>query len=171
MSAALPFLLSRSSDVISGVNMRSTTETAHGLLRLDTTHLVVQWRVRTSTDMIGSEIRSDAVIGEVQEVRIPLDGVAGAAVRERRFLFRRSVKLVLTAADLRAFEPLVGASGLQSEHPAEVQLTLQRADALAAREFCAELAMVLAERWRERSSRTLDRADAPQALNPGATGP
>lgn len=171
MSAALPFLLTRSSDVISGVTVQSTTETAHGLLRLDTTHLVVQWRVRTSTDVIGTEIRSDAVIGDVQEVRIPLDGVAGATVRERRFLFWRSVKLVLTAADLRAFEPLVGASGLQTAHPAEVQLELQRADALAAQEFCAELAMVLAERWRERSSRTLDRGDAPPALRPGTTGP
>lgn len=171
MSAALPFLLTRSNDVVRGVDVRSTTETAHGLLRIDAEHLVVQWRLHTSTDVIGTEIRSDAVIGDVQEVQIPLDGVAGATVRERRFLFWRWAKLVLTAGDLRAFEPLVGASGLQSDHPAEVQLTLQRADALAAREFCAELAMVLAERWRERSSRTLDRGDAPPVLRPGPTGP
>jgi hypothetical protein len=54
--------------------------------------------------------------------------------------------LVLTAADLRAFEALVGAAGLRSEHPAQLVLPLRRADLGAARAFAAELEMAVADR-------------------------
>jgi hypothetical protein len=55
-------------------------------------------------------------------------------------------RLVLTAADLRAFEVVSGEAGLRLGHPAELVVKLRRRDRLAAEEFAAELALALAER-------------------------
>ena len=54
--------------------------------------------------------------------------------------------LVLTAADLRAFEEVAGAAGLSLDHPAELALRLRGADLELGREFAGELELALAER-------------------------
>src|SRR5687767_8332236 len=109
--AALPFFLRRSEDVIAKGEITSTAETVHGLLRLDGEQLVIQWRVARATDRIGSEIRTDRELDPVQEVSVPLNGVAGAAVRASWWPWS-GARLVLTAADLRAFEQVVGKGAL-----------------------------------------------------------
>ena len=53
-------------------------------------------------------------------------------------------RLVLSAADLSAFEALAGREGLKLDHPAELVLRLRRTDRLATKEFCAELALAIA---------------------------
>lgn len=144
--AALPFTIRRSEDVIARGRVTSTTETVHGLLRLDEEHLFIQWRILRQTDQVGDEIRSDQKLGDVKEVAIPLTGVAGAAVRRRWIGMWRRPVLVLTAADLRAFETVTGPGGLRLDHPAELVLRLRARDRLAAEEFAADLAVALAER-------------------------
>jgi hypothetical protein len=144
-SAALPFSLRRSSDVIAAGTITSTTETVHGLLRLDEDRLVVQWRVSRKIDFIGGEIRTDEELKAVREATLPLAAVAGAAVRRPWWGLAASPRLVLTAADLRAFEPLTGPDGLGLAHPAELVLRLRRGDRLPAEEFAAELALALAQ--------------------------
>ncbi len=143
-SIALPFLLKRASDVFTGGSMTTTRETVHGLLRLEEDRLTIQWRVGRRTDHIGSDIRTDEEVEPVREITVPLGRISGASL-QRRVLGRLvAPRLILTAADLTAFEGLAGAEGLGLAHPAELVLTLRRGDRLPAEEFSAELALALA---------------------------
>lgn len=146
-SASLPFVIKRGSDAFSGEGMTTTRETVHGLLRLEDDELKIQWRLVRKTEHMGSEMRSDQEVEPVREIVVPLSGVAGAIVRRRwRWLdWLSGPRLVLTASDLGAFEELAGRDGLSLDHPAEFVLRLRRSDALAGREFGAELALAKAE--------------------------
>jgi hypothetical protein len=79
-------------------------------------------------------------------VTIPLEGVASAEVRSPWWKFGEGTILVLTAADLRAFERLTGDAGLRLDHPAELVLRIRKADRPSAREFTSELELAQAER-------------------------
>ena len=142
--AALPFFLRRSDDVIADGEIRSTSETVHGLVRVEDDRLVLQWRVSRETDHVGREIRTDREVDPVQEVIVPLSGIASAKVRASWWPWS-GARLVLTAADLRAFEHAIGKGGLRLDHPAELVLRLRLRDRIAAQEFAAELEMTLAE--------------------------
>jgi hypothetical protein len=145
-SAALPFMLARSQDVVGVSEITSTTERVHGLLRLDGEELVIQWRVARSTDRVGArEIRTDRVLEPVREVVLPLHYVAGAAVRWRWWEWPPGPRLLLVAADLHAFEDIAGSAGLRLDHPAELAFRVRHRDRLAAREFAGDLAMALAD--------------------------
>src|SRR5690606_14798491 len=76
---ALPFVLKRSEDIVGASKVTSTREVIHGLLRIDATHLVVQWRVSRKTEHVGAVIRTDRELEPVREVAIPLE-----ALRVRR---------------------------------------------------------------------------------------
>jgi len=143
-SAALPFVIHRKHDVV-GMEVTSTTETVHGLLRLDGDALHIQWRVARKTEHVGWQIRTDKEVEPVREVTVPLSAVGGATVR-RRWRWPPVVYLVLTAADLRAFEEVAGAAGLSLDHPAELALRLRRSDIDLGHEFAGELELALAER-------------------------
>jgi len=143
-SAAVPFLLRRTHQVV-GLAVTTTRETVHGLLRLDGNRLRVQWRVDTSTEHVGMEIRSDKEVGPVREVVIPLSAIAGANVRWS-WRWPPGPYLVLTAADLRAFEEVAGTAGLTLDHPAELVLRLRRSDRALGEEFAGDLELALAER-------------------------
>lgn len=145
-SAALPFELRRSQDVVAATEITSTRETIHGLLRLDGDRLIVQWRVARSTDRVGAEIRTDHEMEPVREVTLPLSALAAARVRRVWWQWPPGSRIVLTAADLRAFEEIAGGSGLRLSHPAELSLPIRRADRLAALEFASELELAMAER-------------------------
>jgi hypothetical protein len=144
-SAALPFFLKRSEDVIAGGSFISTSETVHGLLRLEGEQLVVQWRIARNTDHVGSEIRTDREVTPVREVVIPLAALGGGRVRASWWPWSAG-RIVLTAADLRAFEAVAGETGLRLEHPAELVFRVRRADFDLAREFVGEIDMALADR-------------------------
>jgi hypothetical protein len=153
-SASLPFVMRRSHDVF-GREITSTTETIHGLVRLDGDALHIQWRAARSTDRVGrQEIRTDREVDPVREVTVPLNAVAGATIRRRWPL---GARLVLTATDLRAFEEVAGAAGLSLDHPAELALDLRREDRALGGEFVGELELALAER-------ALAAAEAKEAL-------
>ena len=147
-SASLPFVIRRSQDVVGLVEITSTREELHGLLRLEGDRLQVQWRSSREISRVGLEIRTDRDLAPVRDVAIPLAGIAGAHVRRVWRGWRRRDVLVLTAADLRAFEELTGTaevSGLVLEHPAELLLELRSVDGEAARAFASELSLALAE--------------------------
>lgn len=152
-SAALAFSVKHSSDVIERSNVVSTEERIQGLLHLRGETLVIQWRTARRTDTVGMKIASEESVDAVREITLPLANIATAAVRQPWPAWLRKPRLVLTAADLRAFEGLVGAGGLQRTHPAELSLPLDRRDRLAALEFAADLNLALAEQ-----SRVLPRA-------------
>jgi hypothetical protein len=151
-SAALPFVLHRSHDAIGlhdSVGIReitSTHETVHGLLRLEGDRVYVQWRVARSTDRVGKEIRTDREVEPVREVTLPLSAIAGAGVQWRWWKWPPGPYLVLTAADLRAFEEVAGAAGLNLDHPAELALRLRRADREIGTAFASDLELAVAER-------------------------
>jgi hypothetical protein len=151
-SAAIPFVLHRKHDVV-GVTITSTRETIHGLLRLDGDRLHVQWRIARSTDHVGWQIRTDKEVEPVREVVIPLSAVAGASVRWR-WGWPPGPYLVLTAADLRAFEEVAGTAGLSLDHPAELVLRLRGADRELGAEFAGELELAIAERELEAAEKT-----------------
>lgn len=156
-SAALPFYLRRSHDVVGSVEITSTTERIHGLLKLEDERLVVQWRLARETERYGTEIRTDHELEPVREIVLPLAALAGAEVRADGWRRLLGPQVVLTAADLRAFESIAGAAGLRMSHPATLVLRVKRSECLAAREFAAELNLALAET-------ALQRAEAPDAL-------
>ncbi|MGQ0641744.1 MAG: DinB family protein [Gemmatimonadaceae bacterium] len=156
---ALPFFLRRSEDVIAGGEITSTAETVHGLIRIEGDRIVLQWRVSRETDRVGREIRTDRELDPVREVAVPLSGVSAAKVRASWWPWS-GARLVLTAADLRAFEHVVGKGGLRLDHPAELVLRLRLRERLAAQEFAGELELVLAEQ-------ALRAADVPGAVAPG----
>lgn len=147
-TAALPFVLHRDSAIVSRHEVTSTQDHIHGLLYLDGEQLVVQWRTRREVSRVGDEIRTDHELTPVREVAVPLAGLAGARVRRvwRRWWFGEA--LVLTAADLTAFDRLTGEGdlpGLVLEHPAEMVLEVRRSDRNLAREFVSELRLAISE--------------------------
>ena len=145
--SAVPFTLKRSSDLYtSGGGYESTTETAHGLVRLEADRLVIQWRVAVVTEsMKGAGYETLEEIEPVKEIVIPLAKVAGAFVLERRWWRLLGPRLVITAADLLAFEKIAGQQGLKLKHPSKLVLRVKRSDRLIAEEFAAELALRLAQ--------------------------
>ena len=145
-SAAVPFVLHRSHDQVGLKEITSTHETIHGLLRLEGDRLHVQWRVARSTDRVGMEIRTDREVEPVREVVLPLSAIGGATVQWRWWKWPPGPYLVLTAADLRAFEEVAGAAALSLDHPAELALRLRRADRALGTEFAGDLELAVAER-------------------------
>jgi hypothetical protein len=155
-SAALPFTLRRSHDVIGLAEITTTTERVHGLLRLLGDRLVIQWRLARATERIGSEIRTDRELEPIREVVVPLSALAGAEVRNSWWSWLRGPRLRLSAADLRAFEQIAGSDGLKLDHPAEFVVNVRRADVLAAREFASELELALADRALRQAERAAE---------------
>ncbi|MCY4400216.1 MAG: hypothetical protein OXE96_12900 [Gemmatimonadetes bacterium] len=142
---AVAFTLKRSSDLWDAEGgYESKTETAHGLLRLESDRLVIQWRLAVETEVYGATYETREEIEPVREIVILLDSVAGAFVPPPRWWHFGRPKLVITASDLLAFEEVAGQQGLRLKHPAKLVLRIQRADRLAAEEFAAELALALA---------------------------
>lgn len=168
-SAAVPFLLERGSDVLSGGGMTTTRETVHGLLRLHHDTLTVQWRVGTTVEHVGMEMSTESDVGPVRETVVPLASISGAHMSAGWRSRLLAPRLVLTAADLTAFEALAGPDGLRLEHPAELVLPLRRADRLAGEEFCAELELALAERMVEGPTST-SRLPRPEKDSNGPAG-
>ncbi|MDE2751072.1 MAG: hypothetical protein OXI83_00715 [Gemmatimonadota bacterium] len=146
VQAAVPFTLKRSSDLyMSGGGYESTTETAHGLVRLEAGRLVVQWRLAVRTEsMQGAGYETLEKIEPVREIVIPLARVAGAFVTEGWWAKVAGPRLVITAADLLAFEEIAGQQGLRLRHPSRLVLRIRRGDRLIAEEFAAELALAVA---------------------------
>lgn len=143
--SAVPFTLKRSSDLYtSGGGYESTTETAHGLVRLEEDRLVIQWRVAVTTEsMAGSGYETREAIEPVREIVIPLAKVAGAVVTGGKSWRLVGPRLIITASDLLAFEKIAGPQGLRLKHPSKLVLRIKRADRLIAEEFAAELALTL----------------------------
>ncbi|HSH46792.1 MAG TPA: AAC(3)-I family aminoglycoside N-acetyltransferase [Longimicrobiales bacterium] len=161
-TAALPFHLKRSSEVLGGTEITTTKETIHGLLRLAGDRLVIQWRAARTIDHVGSTIRTDREMEPVREVIVPLSAIGDVSVRVPRWHWLAGPTLTLTAADLRAFEDVAGMAGLRLDHPATMRLNVRRRDRLLAREFAADLSLALAER-------TLPPAGSPPLI-PGPAG-
>lgn len=159
--SAVPFVLRHTHSVVRGRDVRETREASHGLLRLEPGQVVAQWRTARVVTQAGAEVRTDRELDAVQEVALPLAGLAGAQVRWTLRRWPPGWQLVLRAADLRTFAAFAGAAALPVAHPAELVLDLRAADRAVAREFAADLALALAEI-------ALQAAEAPQALPPAA---
>jgi hypothetical protein len=145
-TATVPFTIRRSKDEFGTTTFSSTTETVHGLLRLEGEEVIIQWRLDRKTERYSAtSIKTDEDMEPVREVVIPLDAVAGAFVRKRWWEFWKGPWLVLTAADLHAFDRVAGDGGLRLAHPAEMVVGLRRADRMLAEEFTAELTLAVAE--------------------------
>jgi hypothetical protein len=144
-AAAVPFLIRRVHSAIRGPEITATREDFHGLLRLSGEQLVFQWSTAREVSRVGREVLVARDLGPVQEVSLPVGGLAGAQVRWRFLPWPPRWQLVLRAADLQAFRALAGEAALLLEHPAELVLDLRRSDRAIAREFAAELDFALAE--------------------------
>ena len=150
--------------------MTTTSETVHGLLRLEQSELVIQWRVARKTEHFGgTSMRTDEEVESVEETRVPLASVAGADVRRGFWWWMLGPRVTLNASDLLAFEDLAGENGLQLSHPAEFVLRIRRSDILAAEEFAAELALAIAQRSLQEAeaAEPLPRAETPRELTEG----
>lgn len=145
---ALPFVLHREHGVVSGREVTSTRDHLHGLLYLNGEQLVIQWRTSREISRVGQEIRTDHELSQVREVVLPLSALADADIRRvwRRWWFGEAI--VLTAADLSAFDMMSGDGdhpGILFEHPAEVVLEVRREDRNRLRAFVSELRLAISE--------------------------
>lgn len=146
-TGALAFTFKRGDDVVNLTEIRSTSEVVHGLLRLDGEKLVIQWRTSRSTDRVGvTTIRTEHEVEPVRELELPLSAIAGAEVRRLWWRWPPGLHLVLTAADLRAFEEVAGENGLKLKHPAELAIRIRRSTRMAAQQFASEIELALADR-------------------------
>lgn len=145
-TSALPFTIKRSDDAFSNEGIVSTTETIHGLLRLEGDTLHVQWRLHRATDRYGAETRTDREVEPVREVAIPVGELTGAEVRRPWWAWRGGSRFRLTAFSLEAFAAISGPEGLSLKHPAQVELRIHRDDRSAALNFAADLQLALSER-------------------------
>jgi len=144
--AALPFTFTRSTDAYSVKEYTSTTETAHGLLRIEGDRLVVQWRVSRTTDRMGMGYESKEELEPVKETSVPLNELAAARIRRSWSLLGKGTPhLVLTATDLRTFEAVAGPTGLALAHPSQLEFTLAKRDGEAGEEFASELELAISE--------------------------
>jgi hypothetical protein len=169
-SVSLPFTIRRSDDVVGAGSFTQTKETIHGLLRLVEDRIIIEWRLYRETGYVGRVIRTDRQVDAVRTVTVPLHRVAGAHVQQSRLPWPFRPVLILTAADLQAFEEIAGEHGLQLAHPAELVLTLRRSDRLRADEFAAELALAIAEHGESSAPRqSLPEAGDIRSL-PGGSG-
>ena len=147
-NTALPFVLHREHGVINGGEVTSTRDQLHGLLYLNGEQLIIQWRTSREISRVGREIRTDREMTTIREVALPLSALAGANIRRVWRRWRFGEALVLTAADLRAFDVLIGEGdlpGLVFEHPAEMVLEVRREDQNLVREFVSELRLAISE--------------------------
>lgn len=147
-TAALPFVLRRSHDIVSWEGVTSTVDVLHGLLRLSGDHLVVQWRASREISRVGPEIRVDRELAPLREVSLPLSALSGARLRRNWRKWFLGHSLILNAADLQAFDVLTGnegVPGLVLEHPAELILEIRREDRSLARNFVSELRLAISE--------------------------
>jgi len=164
-TSALPFHLSRSSQVIAAQEYRQITERIDGLLRLEGDRLVVQWRAARQTQRYGAVTRADQELDPVREISLALGAIAGAEVRAGFGSWFSRPRIVLTASDLWAFDEVAGATGLRLDHPATLVFAIRRGDRLLAREFTADLNLAVAER-------AVRSAESPAPLPPpGSRGP
>ncbi len=161
-ATVLPFRIQRGDSVIKGGTVTTTNETIDGLLRLEEHRLVVQWRLERTTDLVGPEIRSDRKLEPVREAIVPLAGLAACTVRGSWWPWSRSIKVVLTAADMQAFEAVAGPRGLQLSHPAELVIAVRAQDRQAAREFASDVELAVA-------TLAMKRAEEGGELPPGQT--
>jgi len=143
-ATVLPFRIKRGDSVIKNGTVTTTNETIDGLLRLEEHHLVVQWRLERTTDLVGPEIRSDRALEPVREAIVPLSGLATCTVRGSWWPWSSSIKVVLTASDMQAFEAVAGPRGLQLSHPAELIIAVRAQDRMAAREFASDVELAVA---------------------------
>lgn len=144
-TAAVPFVIRREQGTVRGWSVTATREVTHGLLRVVGGRLVAQWSTARVTSRAGWEISVDHEQLPVQEVELPLEGLAGARVRWRLLPWPPRWQLVVHAADLRTFERLAGDLRVPLAHAAELVLDLRAADRAVAREFVADLDLALAE--------------------------
>lgn len=143
--SAVPFTLKRSSDLWDAKGYTATTETAHGLVRLEADRLVFQWRLAVRTEsMTGASWSSKDEIAPVRHIEVPIEKVAGATVPRSRWGALRGPRLVIAAADLVAFDEIAGEQGLRLKHPAQLVLRIRRTDRLVAEEFAAEVTLAVA---------------------------
>jgi hypothetical protein len=126
--------------------MTTTTETVHGLLRLEGDEVTVQWRrARKIQDLGGATMGTDEEFEEVREAKIPLAAMAGAVIQRPWWRFWSGPRIVLLASDLQTLEAVAGEHGLRQPDPAKLVLGVRRSDALIAAEFAAELELAVAE--------------------------
>ena len=119
-----------------------------GLVGMDGDDVVLQYRVKTKRTQAWIDL-PEAPESAVSVVRVPLGALRRAELRSGWFRTR----LVLYAADLRAFETLPWPTG------SELALTIPRAERTAAADLASSIELAL-------STRLLD-GDTPTALNPG----
>ena len=149
--------------------MTSTTENVHGVLRLQSETLIVQWSTARETQQVGFVIKTDRVLDPVREAILPLAGLAGAELAWRWVGLLPGPAIVLRAADLRTFESLGGSAGLILKHPAELTLGIRWRDRALAREFAADLEMRLADHALQLAERD-DRGEIGGSRSPKVIG-
>jgi hypothetical protein len=130
----IPFKLRRASHDLT--TLVSTVTQADGLVGTDEDGLVLQYRVKV-TQSGGGIPRPEPTESEVRKARIPLGAMR--RVELRRGWFR--TKLILSAADLHAFEPF--RAWLDGS---ELALTIPRAERPGAADLASSIELALSTR-------------------------
>ena len=148
-TTALPFVWHRHQQEFTNSEYTATSETVHGLLRLDAASLYIQWRITREVRRYGVETNTDRQQHTVREVEIPLIKLSDARVKRIWYRLPPREALVLTASDLQTFEVVTAEDqipGLALNHPAELVLEVRRRDRKLLHNFVSALRVSISER-------------------------
>ena len=145
---SLPFVFMQQSNTVNTNDVIYTRDNIHGLLRLENTHLHVQWRLTRKVDRYGVVVSSDSEQYPMREHAIPVQKLSEVRVMRTRFMIPPRKSLVIFASDLKAFDPLTGDGdlpGLALAHPAELKVSVRRQDHQVLEDFANHLRTVISE--------------------------
>lgn len=147
-TTALPFVRHRHQQEFSNSEYTATSETVHGLLRLDAAFLYIQWRITREVRRYGVETNTDRQQHTVREVEIPIIKLSDARVKRMWYRLPPREALILTASDLQTFEIVTAEDqipGLALSHPAELVLEVRRRDRKLLHAFVSALRVAISE--------------------------
>ena len=145
---ALPFVFTQLSNSIKTNDVIYTRDSTQGLLRLEGTHLYVQWRMTRKVHRYGVTVSSDSEQFPMREHAIPIHKLSEVRVVRTRFMIPPRRTLVIFASDMKVFDPLTGDGdipGLLLDHPAELKISVRRQDHQVLEDFANHLRTVISE--------------------------
>lgn len=150
-SNALPFVQQRLHQDYSGPDYTTTSETVHGIIRLDGDVLRLQWRISREINKFnkyGAGHSSDSQQEAIREIEIPLEKLSGARIKRIWYRVPPKEVLLITTSDLQTFSKFTiedKVPGLASDHPAELVLEIRRSDRKRWHVFCSALRFAISE--------------------------
>jgi len=143
----LAFRLRRDRTLAAPGDITAIREIVHGTIQLAAGRVTLRWWIDRVTDRFGRDIRTaEREAPSPNEATIAIGDLARVDLRRDAWWRRpRGARLVLEAADPRAFAALVGPNGLLNADAVTLALGIGPRDRDAGRELAADLGIAIGD--------------------------